>query len=101
MQKVAQSGQSQVGEGKNGAIAESFAPLTEPAIEETLLSPEDLQPTPTEVKPIASEAPSSRVSSDISLADAVPNNSFEGYYDQRYFENSYQIRDNPKIPPKQ
>ena len=88
VQKAAQSGQSQVGEDRHGAIAESSAEVTESSTGETPSLLEDSQPV--EIESTEPGAPlSSQVSSDISPTDAAPEKSFEGYYDQRYFENSY------------
>lgn len=85
VQKVAQSGQPQVGESTNGAIDEQVAKSTRSSTEEAL-SLRNSQPI--EVEPTA-PAFSSQTSLEVSPTDATQERSFEGYYDQRYFENSY------------
>ncbi|NJR40695.1 MAG: hypothetical protein HC781_20015 [Leptolyngbyaceae cyanobacterium CSU_1_4] len=84
-QKVAQSGQPQ---GWEGAIAKQDEDSWNLAGGEAPFAQADSQPV--EEKSLAPEISfRTEVEADIFPADAAPEKSFEGYYDERYFENSY------------
>lgn len=87
-QKVTQSGQPQGWEGAIAPITEQAAELTQSSTGEAPSSAEDSQPVESESTESAAPS-SSEVSSEIAPTNAAPEKSFEGYYDERYFENSY------------